>query len=51
MEQKIRFELVLGRLAILAMVKIIGADYEELLRAVFLSFQRHFFYFDFFCSK
>ena len=37
MEQKMRFGLVLGRLAILA--KKIRANYEELLRVVFSCFQ------------
>ena len=37
MEQKMRFGLVLGRLAILK--KKWGADYEQLLRVVFLCFQ------------
>ena len=36
-EQKMRFALVLGRLAILK--KKIGADYEQLLRAVYSCFQ------------
>ena len=41
MEQKMRFGLILGRLAILK--KKIGADYEQLLRAVFLCFHEIFF--------
>ena len=37
MEQKMRFGLILGWLAILK--KRMGADYEQLLRVVFSSFQ------------
>ena len=37
MEQKMRFGLVLGQLAILK--KKLGADYEQLLRVVFSCFQ------------
>ena len=48
MEQKMRFGLVLGRLAILK--KKIVADYEQLLRAVFPCFQGQFF-FEFFCEN
>ena len=37
MEKKMRFGLVLGRLSILK--KILGANYEQLLRAVFSCFR------------
>ena len=41
MEQKLRFGLVLGRMAVL---KKNWADYEQLLRAVFLCFHWQFFF-------
>ena len=42
MEQNMRFGLILGRLAILK--KKLGADHEQLLRAVFLSLPGQFIY-------
>ena len=41
LEQKLSFWLVLGWMAVL--IKKFGADYEQLLKAVFSSFHRHLF--------